>query len=527
MVFSQTSHKTQSILKVVELDRLKHGKSQQVKVSIGELVDSSPVTTSSAPAPDTTSLSEEFLKTEPVTTSAMFHDSDCEFFQDLVPWCVAPVEETVVQSIDLQKNTETRAHDTNTLHTPISPHGWDVLDANSPTTQAGMYNSMSSYPVSPNVDTMPKFRTDTFDPMELINSENKVPFQEQFLDINSDWIRNLPVVIGDLASEKTIDMNPWQLPESVGWQLHDTDYTKTNTTIHNTMPFIHQDDSLDKFVSVIPREVERNDVVVSEYIINTDQGLGGDQTDSTSDRRVGALSVNVPTRDQGWFADVISTPEVLSYVEQLEKEKCTIPSPISSYEPIPVISSPEIYTKIENSPPVEYEPITPKSESHVDSDNDDVKSHTSKRRRHDSEDSDETYTPYTEHTPRKNKRRKANIPIKDMIRALEESQQLTKARRGRPPKRRESTVSSVHSVDDNSSTISTHEMKYRELRDKNNEASKKSRMNRKLKELQMEQLAVELEERNKKLRVRADILEDMTKKLREAFMAAVSQKKAG
>lgn len=179
----------------------------------------------------------------------------------------------------------------------------------------------------------------------------------------------------------------------------------------------------------------------------------------------------------------------------------------------------------ENIPsPAEYDPITPKSESHAESENDDVKPHSSKRRHDDSEDSDETYSPYTEQTNKRHKRRKPSVPIKDMILALEGSQQLTKARRGRPPKRRESTVSSVCSVDENSSSISTHENKYRELRDKNNEASKRSRMNRKLKELQMEQLAEELEERNKKLKVKAEILEEMTKKLKDALMTVILQK---
>lgn len=154
---------------------------------------------------------------------------------------------------------------------------------------------------------------------------------------------------------------------------------------------------------------------------------------------------------------------------------------------------------------------------------DDTKSHTSRKRHNDSGDSDATYTPYTEQS-RKYKRRKPSVPIKDMILALEGSQKLTKARRGRPPKRRESTVSSVCSVDDNTSSISTQEMKYRELRDKNNEASKRSRMNRKLKELQMEQLVVELEERNKKLKIKADILEEMSKKMKDALMTAILQK---
>jgi hypothetical protein len=183
---------------------------------------------------------------------------------------------------------------------------------------------------------------------------------------------------------------------------------------------------------------------------------------------------------------------------------------------------------VKNSPQLDYEPITPKSESQAESDNDDKSYTSSRKRRYDSDDSDETYTPYQEPTiRRKYTRRKPNVPIKDMIKALEGSQPAKKAKRGRPPKRRESTVSSVCSVEDTISNngSTNQESKYRELRDKNNEASKRSRMNRKLKELQVEQLAIELEEKNKKLQIRADILEDMTKRLKDALMTAILQKK--
>lgn len=202
----------------------------------------------------------------------------------------------------------------------------------------------------------------------------------------------------------------------------------------------------------------------------------------------------------------------------------SLPASSESYTDLSLSTSKETFTELDTPPPpqVEYEPITPKSESHMESDNDDVKSTASKRRHQDSDESDETYTPYAEQPSRKYKRRKPSVPIKDMILALEGQ---PKARRGRPPKRRESTVSSVCSVDENSSSISTQEFKYRELRDKNNEASKRSRMNRKLKELQMEQLADELEEKNKKLRVRADILEEMTKRLKNELMSAILKSK--
>lgn len=189
----------------------------------------------------------------------------------------------------------------------------------------------------------------------------------------------------------------------------------------------------------------------------------------------------------------------------------------------PEQTSPEI-TKFDESPaptPVTYPlPITPKTESESE---EDTRPQRKKRPRRDTEDSDEEYTPYTDtHRPRKITRKAPKKDIKQMIQALEGAQQQPK-KRGRPPGRRQSVISTVS----NNSGASTHEVKYRELRDKNNEASKRSRMNRKLKELQMEQLADELEERNKKLKIRADLLEDMTKKLREAFLTAVKQSKVG
>lgn len=50
MVFSQTSHKTQSILKVVEIDLLKAEKSQQVNGTTGVVTDRRTVATPSPAA---------------------------------------------------------------------------------------------------------------------------------------------------------------------------------------------------------------------------------------------------------------------------------------------------------------------------------------------------------------------------------------------------------------------------------------------------------------------------------------------
>lgn len=153
---------------------------------------------------------------------------------------------------------------------------------------------------------MTAFSTDFFGPPSLVDEE-RVPFQEQFLDIDT-----LPVVIGELASESVADASPWAAPEPV-W--HNTyDYMKPHTDIY-TVPFIDQEDSLDmKLTSVIPREVESNDVVISEYILS-----------EASTRPALAVDVAGPT-----FGDIISTPDVLTYVEQLEKEKYPLVCSVSS-----------------------------------------------------------------------------------------------------------------------------------------------------------------------------------------------------
>ncbi|XP_023943499.1 uncharacterized protein LOC112049719 [Bicyclus anynana] len=491
MVFSQTCLNTQRLLKLIEIDRLKSEKNQQVNSQNGGTTD---VCTESFQLP-ATSFSEdyEYLKPEPIFQNAMLNDTDCEFFQELdLAWCDAPAREETVQSIDHPKSTDARAHTTDTLHTPFSPQGWDTVDA-SPSTHT--YNT-HGFPVPQSVDEMAQFNTELF---HQPATNDKVPYQEVFLDFNT-----LPVVLADLAPEGAAQ--PWPATD-LSW---DTEYTKPIT--YDTLPFIHQDDSMDmKYVSVTPHEVEST--MPSDLIIINEESAPAPPPPPR-----GALSVDV-TRS-AWPADLISTPDVLSVVEELETEKC--PLLLSALPGLEQDISMEV-TKFDESPiptPVMYSlPITPKTESESE---EDTKPPRRKRPRHDSEESDETYNPYTEtHRVRKVARKAPKKDIKQMIQALEGVQQQPR-KRGRPPGRRQSTMSTVS----NTSSVSTHELKYRELRDKNNEASKRSRMNRKLKELQSEQLADDLEERNNKLKIRVELLEKMTTKLREAFMTAV-QKKAG
>lgn len=207
-----------------------------------------------------------------------------------------------------------RAYTIDTPNTQFSPQGWDTFDTNSTYAQAGFYNTTPVDPLSPNVEAF------TFDNKYLnfseMEKENKSRFQEQFLDISS-----LPVVIEELESERVPGAGTWPAMEQVEWtNVFNTNYTKAHNT--STMPFIDQEDNSDmKYGSVIPREVKNNDIVVSEYVVK-DYGNSKGVHESGVRRRLGGLSVDVAARASNWPNDIISTPEVLSYVEQLEKEKC-------------------------------------------------------------------------------------------------------------------------------------------------------------------------------------------------------------
>jgi hypothetical protein len=67
--------------------------------------------------------------------------------------------------------------------------------------------------------------------------------------------------------------------------------------------------------------------------------------------------------------------------------------------------------------------------------------------------------------------------------------------------------------------------RYRELRDKNNEASRKSRQNRRSREVEMKEYAARLVSENQSLKIRADEMERLVKKLRQALLEAVVKAK--
>ena len=63
--------------------------------------------------------------------------------------------------------------------------------------------------------------------------------------------------------------------------------------------------------------------------------------------------------------------------------------------------------------------------------------------------------------------------------------------------------------------------KYRELRDKNNEASRRSRLNRKQRDLEMKKISEKLESENRKLRARADRMQKLVLDMREIILKTI------
>lgn len=129
-----------------------------------------------------------------------------------------------------------------------------------------------------------------------------------------------------------------------------------------------------------------------------------------------------------------------------------------------------------------------------------------KKRRQLSDD-DEDYVPPMKKTSKNVIRRNKMSYSTDVDSDQEEEGKPKRKARGRPAKRAES-VSSESSKDADIS-------KYRELRDKNNEASRKSRLKRKMKETELETEANELHNRNIKLKAQVEELEKLVTNFRD------------
>lgn len=68
------------------------------------------------------------------------------------------------------------------------------------------------------------------------------------------------------------------------------------------------------------------------------------------------------------------------------------------------------------------------------------------------------------------------------------------------------------------------QQRYSDMRNKNNMASRRSRMTRKDKELEMERKAAELEQDNELLRIKVKSLEELTEKLKRHLINSIVKK---
>ncbi|XP_044257962.1 uncharacterized protein LOC123007023 [Tribolium madens] len=138
--------------------------------------------------------------------------------------------------------------------------------------------------------------------------------------------------------------------------------------------------------------------------------------------------------------------------------------------------------------------------------NNEIENIAPKRRRRKTkhyEDDDEDYVPPS----------KKPDKIEPISSDSESEVEVSPTKRGRPP-RRTSSISSDHS----------DASKYRELRDKNNEASRKSRLKRKMKEMSLQKEADELYEKNVKLKAQVEEYERMVNNFRNNLFKIMLKK---
>lgn len=209
------------------------------------------------------------------------------------------------------------------------------------------------------------------------------------------------------------------------------------------------------------------------------------------------------------IASVLNTPDVIDEVVNLGPNFNILD--LVNNEDITILSADEDLVASLTSPSTSSMPPSTPSVTSSQPSSPIKKSIKRRISQEDDDDDDEDYLPPTK---KKSTVRLTDIDIEDSN-SSDDSEYETKKSvrktktskpRGRPPKRADS-VSSDMSRDPDVS-------KYRELRDKNNEASRKSRLKRKMKEIEYEQEADELRSKNIRLKAQVEELEKMVSTFR-------------
>ncbi|KAK5650053.1 hypothetical protein RI129_001082 [Pyrocoelia pectoralis] len=197
--------------------------------------------------------------------------------------------------------------------------------------------------------------------------------------------------------------------------------------------------------------------------------------------------------------DSLDTPDVIETIDAIESEK--------AFNILNFITEEDFSTAEPIFSPLDITPFFPTTSEQSNC----ITKQTRKRKIKTEDSDDEDYQP-----PSSYKRIfGSNRKLSKLVFNSENEEVNKPIRRGRPPKQYSSNVSECNSESGE---------KYREMRDKNNEASRKSRHKRKLKECAQEEEAQELEENNIKLKAQVAELERTVNNFRTNLMQILLKK---
>ncbi|KAF5294673.1 hypothetical protein FQA39_LY02805 [Lamprigera yunnana] len=200
----------------------------------------------------------------------------------------------------------------------------------------------------------------------------------------------------------------------------------------------------------------------------------------------------------------LNTPDVIDAIDAIQIEK--------GFNILNFITEEELI-KEETNVSLEDSSTLSNSEELSTSGASSTSTESTRKRKYKSDEDDEDYEPplsfMKQFSSNSGKRKKHSFSEHNC------SNEIKSTKRGRPPKNVLATTSKYGNDNDD---------KYREMRDKNNEASRKSRLKRKMKECAQEEQVQELEDRNIKLKAQVAELERTVTNFRTNLMQILLKK---
>ncbi|XP_077297610.1 uncharacterized protein LOC143919267 [Arctopsyche grandis] len=477
----------------------------------------------------------EEITVQHLNVTANLSQMDSEGFRDLREWCnpsdISPLQTPIIDDefgffnfVDMANSPKTidsegisKNMSTITGCSQYKPNPDVITDAVKNTTIVDeslpeVYNNYLYSGVSSVQSTLPEYEDEVeIDNQSYVNSPENGVFYENGLSSNN--YEN--AYTDDIELSSTT--NSFVTNDSVS--AFDSD-SKNNNMINSTTIcvdprtkitniFFDNEESYDRsqttmnYDRIITESVQtsflltdiknNNDKVINDIIINGNYDLNTDEIKSNGDTKESNLKIicKNPNNDSGiWDVNNdVTTPDLFKTIELLETDTDFSSSHVSDCVTKPT-NRPISRNIAMTSKNVDYDysctltpPDTPKT--------------ISSKRKRDSEDEDISYVP-----PSKKKSNKI------------ESTCCKTARMGRTSKKMDDNCSLSSFTTDDNSIASPDDMETLK-RQRNNEASRRSRYNRKLKDMNMANFANDLEERNNKLRIDLVKLESKTVRLRK------------